>query len=160
VAILYESPYLCNDSKHTAMRTQHFFIFTLVILLSFPLTMVAQNHSIIVDMNEKGPTTPKPRGLIGFSTSLNQSKGLGDKDAPGVWIDLEKKEMCARFFYQGEQGSITVTNNSDSFCFSDFLRANCVNVFDLTELTVEGRYKIVIETPEKVYQGYFYYQEP
>ncbi len=142
------------------MRTQHFFIFTLVILLSFPVSTIAQDHSVIVEMNQTGPTTPKPRGLIGFSTSFNQNKGVGDKDAPGVWIDLEKKEMCARFFYQGEQGSITVTNNSDSFCFSDFLRANCVNVFDLTELTVEGRYKIVIETPEKVYQGYFYYQEP
>jgi len=146
--------------KQTAMRTQHFFIFTLVILLSFPVSTIAQDHSVIVEMNQTGPTTPKPRGLIGFSTSFNQNKGVGDKDAPGVWIDLEKKEMCARFFYQGEQGSITVTNNSDSFCFSDFLRANCVNVFDLTELTVEGRYKIVIETPEKVYQGYFYYQEP
>jgi hypothetical protein len=142
------------------MRTQHFFIFTLVILLSFPVSTIAQDHSVIVEMNQTGPTTPKPRSFVGFSSSFNKYNGVGDKDAPGVWIDLEKKEMCVRFFYQGEQGTLTIANDSGTFFFSEFVHPNCVNVYHLTELISEGRYSVIIQTPDKVYQGSFYYQEP
>lgn len=160
IAFLLKSRYLCNDSKHAAMRTQHFFIFTFIILLSFPVSTIAQDHSVIVEMNQTGPTTPKPRSLTGFSSSFNQNKGVGDKDAPGVWIDFEKKEMCVKFFYQGEQGTVTIINDSQSFFFSASVRPNCVNVYDLAELISGGRYSVIIQTPDKLYQGSFYYQEP
>jgi hypothetical protein len=121
--------------------------------------MMSQNHSIIVDMNEKGPTTPKPRCFAGLSSSAYLSKGVRDKDAPGVWIDLEKKKMFVRFFNQDEQGILTVANDSGSFFFGESVRPNGVNVFNLTELTAGGRYNVIIKTPDKEYYGYFYYQE-
>ncbi len=143
------------------MRTQHIFIFTLVLFFSFPLTMMAQNHSIIVDMNEKGPTTPKPRSIARFSTSAYFFKGVSDKDAPGVWIDLEKKEMCVRYFIPDVRCQLIVINDNGSFQITEAVATDgVVNVYRLTDMEKPGLYTVIVETPEKSYQGSFIYKKP
>jgi len=156
-----KSRYLCNDSKHAAMRTQHFFIFTLVLLFSFPLTMMAQNHSIIVDMNETGPTTPKPRSITRFSTTTDETAAVRCADAPAVWIDLEEKEMCIRYFNPDVRCQLVVINDNGSFQITEAISTDgVVNVCRLTDMEKPGLYTVIVETPEKSYQGSFIYKKP
>jgi len=143
------------------MRTQHFLFFTLVLFLCFPLTMIAQNHSIIVDMNEKGPTTPIPRGLVRFSTTADESTAVRCADAPAVWIDLEEKEMSLRYFNPEVSCRLIVINDNGSFQISEAVSTDgVVNVYRLTDMEKPGLYTVIVETPEKSYQGSFIYKKP
>ena len=158
---LLKTRYLCNDSKHAAMRTQHFFIFTFIILLSFPVSIIAQDHSVIVEMNETGPTTPKPRSITSFSTSAYHFKGVSDKDAPGVWIDLEEKEMCIRYFNPDVRCQVIVINDNGSFQITEAVATDgVVNVYRLTDMEKPGLYTVIVQIPDKSYQGSFTYQKP
>lgn len=143
------------------MRTKHFINFAFVILLSFPISMIAQDHSVIVEMNQTGPTTPKPRSIARFSTSAYFFKGVSDKDAPGVWIDLEKKEMCVRYFIPDVKCQLIVINDNGSFQITEAVATDgVVNVYRLTDMEKPGLYTVIVETPEKSYQGYFIYKKP
>ena len=158
---LLKTRYLCNDSKHAAMRTQHFFIFTFIILLSFPVSIIAQDHSVIVEMNQTGPTTPKPRSITSFSTSAYHFKGVSDKDAPGVWIDLEEKEMCIRYFYPDVRCQVIVINDNGSFQITEAVATDgVVNVYRLTDMEKPGLYTVIVQIPDKSYQGSFIYKKP
>ena len=161
MVFLLKTRYLCNDSKHAAMRTQHFFIFTLVLLFSFPLTMMAQNHSIIVDMNETGPTTPKPRSIARFSTTADNSTTVHSADAPAVWIDLEEKEMCIRYFNPDVRCQVIVINDNGSFQITEAVATDgVVNVYRLTDMEKPGLYTVIVQIPDKSYQGSFIYKKP
>ena len=161
MVFLLKTRYLCNDSKHAAMRTQLFFIFTFIILLSFPISSIAQNHSVIVEMNETGPTTPKPRSITSFSTSAYHFKGVSDKDAPGVWIDLEEKEMCIRYFYPDVRCQVIVINDNGSFQITEAVATDgVVNVYRLTDMEKPGLYTVIVQIPDKSYQGSFIYKKP
>lgn len=162
---LLKTRYLCNDSKHAAMRTQHFFIFTFIILLSFPVSIIAQDHSVIVEMNEKGPTTPIPRGLVRglarFSTTADNSTTVHSADAPAVWIDLEEKEMCVRYFNPDVRCQVIVINDNGSFQITEAVATDgVVNVYRLTDMEKPGLYTVIVQIPDKSYQGSFIYKKP
>ncbi len=161
IAFLLKSRYLCNDSKHAAMRTQHFFIFTFIILLSFPVSIIAQDHSVIVEMNQTGPTTPKPRSITRFSTTADESTAVRCADAPAVWIDLEEKEMCIRYFNPDVRCQLIVINDNGSFQITEAISTDgVVNVCRLTDMEKPGLYTVIVQTPDKSYQGSFTYQKP
>jgi|LSQX01.1.fsa_nt_gb hypothetical protein len=143
------------------MRTQHFFIFTLVFLFSLPVAMTAQNHSIIVDMNEKGPTTPKPRSLTRFSSSAYEGTASRTAEAPGVWIDLEKKEMCVRYLNPEEECVLIVTNDNGSYQLcAPVVSDGEVNLYLLSDMNKPGRYSVTVQTPDACYQGYYTFSDP
>jgi len=143
------------------MRTLHFFIFTLVILLSFPVSTIAQDHSVIVEMNQTGPTTPKPRSITRFSTSADNSTAVRCADAPAVWIDLEEKEMCVRYLNPDVRCQLIVINDNESFQITEAVSTDgVVNVCRLTDMEKPGLYTVIVQTPDNSYQGCFTYKKP
>ena len=143
------------------MRTQHFLIFAFLILLSFPISSIAQNHSVIVEMNETGPTTPKPRSITRFSTTADNSTTVHSADAPAVWIDLEEKEMCVRYFNPDVRCQVIVINDNGSFQMTEAVATDgVVNVYRLTDIEKPGLYTVIVQIPDKSYQGSFIYKKP
>ncbi len=142
------------------MRTRHFLIFTLVLLVSFPVSLLSQNHSEIVEMKQTGPTTPKPRSQKIFTSSAYQNSNTIDKNAPCVWVDLQKKELCIRILQEGPDCRLIIINDNQSFCFQETVAAGrVINVCQLPDMEKPGLYTVMVITAEKCYQGYFsYYQ--
>lgn len=156
--LLFKSLYLCNNSKYAAMRTRHILLFALVLLVSFPISLISQDHSVIVEMNEKGPTTPKPRSQKGFSSSTYQNSSKIDKNAPCVWIDLDKKELCIRILHEGPDCRLIFSNDNESFYLQETIATGWViNSYQLSGMEKPGRYTITVLTPEKCYQGNLIY---
>ncbi len=140
------------------MRTRHLLIFTLVLLVSFPVSLMSQNHSEIVEMKQTGPTTPKPRSQKGFSSSADQNSSRFDKNAPGVWVDLDAKELCVRIMQEGPDCLLIIVNDNESFYFQESVATGgVINAFQLTGMEQAGRYTVMVLTPEKCYQGNFIY---
>ena len=140
------------------MRTRHFFIFTFLLFVSLPVSLMSQDHSVIVEMNEKGPTTPKPRSLYSLSSLAYQNSSSFDKNAPGVWVDLDAKELCVRIMQEGPDCLLIIVNDNESFYFQESVATGgVINAFQLTGMEQAGRYTVMVLTPEKCYQGNFIY---
>jgi len=119
---------------------------------------MSQDHSVIVEMNEKGPTTPKPRSLYSLSSLAYQNSSRFDKNAPGVWVDLDAKELCVRIMQEGPDCLLIIVNDNESFYFQESVATGgVINAFQLTGMEQAGRYTVMVLTPEKCYQGNFIY---
>lgn len=140
------------------MRTRHILIIALALIVSFPVSLMSQNHSEIVEMKQTGPTTPKPRSQKIFSSSAYQSSSTIDKNAPGVWVDLDKKELCVRVMQEWPDCRLIIDNDNKSFSFQEtVVTAGAINVYQLSDMEKPGVYTVTVLTSEKCYQGFFIY---